>query len=351
MLEGVSGVPFAFDRLDVPVVLAPMAGGPSTVELAVAVSEAGGLGFLAAGYLPADIVARQLADLAERTSRPFGVNIFSPPAPETAATAEAIEHYRMVVEPLAGAVGVALGEPRWDDDGYAAKVELAVERHVPVVSFTFGCPTADVIDVLHRAGCSVWVTVTDAAEALAAAELGVDVLVAQGAEAGGHRGSFLDDDDDPHPLAELLAEVRHLVPDLPMVAAGGIMDGAGIAAGLRQGAVAAQLGTAFLRCPEAGTNAVARAAVGTDAPTVLTRAFTGRLARGIATTWTAGVGQEAPSAYPQVHHLTVPLRAHGRAAGDLNLVNVFAGANHSRSRGDLPAADLVRSLHQESRAR
>jgi nitronate monooxygenase len=344
-----SGVPFDFDGLDVPIVLAPMAGGPSTVDLAVAVGEAGGLGFLAAGYLAVDAVGEQLAQLTARTSRPCGLNIFSPPEPSTPATVEAVEHYRMVIEPLAGAAGVALGEPRSDDDGYAAKVQLAADRRVPVVSFTFGCPTLDVVDRLHGAGCSVWVTVTDAAEALAAAELGVDVLVAQGAEAGGHRGSFLDDDDDPHPLAELLAEVRHIVPDLPLVAAGGIMDGAGIAAVLRQGAVAAQLGTAFLRCPEAGTNAVARAAVGTDLPTVLSRAFTGRLARGIANTWTAGAGQEAPSAYPQVHHLTSPLRGHGRAAGDLNLVNVFAGTNHARAR-ELPAAELVRLLLQESGA-
>jgi nitronate monooxygenase len=192
----------------------------------------------------------------------------------------------------------------------------------------------------------VWVTVTDGAEALTAAEVGADALVAQGAEAGGHRGSFLDDDDEPHPLAELLAEVRRLVPDLPVIAAGGIMDGAGIAAALAQGAIAAQLGTAFLRCPEAGTNAVARSVVGTDAPTVLTRAFTGRLARAVGTTWTAGVGRQAPSAYPQVHHLTAPLRAHGRATGDVNLVNVFAGTNHAQSR-ELAAAELTRALAAE----
>jgi nitronate monooxygenase len=343
------GVPFAFESLGAPIVLAPMAGGPSTVELAVAVGDAGGLGFLAAGYLPVDVVARQLDEIAAHSTRPFGLNIFSPPAPATAESDEAVDHYRMVLEPLAGDAAVALGEPRWDDDAYAAKVALAAERRVPVVSFTFGCPTAEVIDRLHAAGSSVWVTVTDGAEALAAAEFGADVLVAQGAEAGGHRGSFLDDDDNPHPLAELLAEVGHLVPDLPVVAAGGIMDGAGIAAVLAQGAAAAQLGTAFLRCPEAGTNIVARAAVGSDTPTVLTRAFTGRLARAIANRWTAGAGAEAPSAYPQVHHLTAPLRAHGRAADDIDLVNVFAGTNHSRSRA-MPAADLVRALHQESGA-
>jgi nitronate monooxygenase len=349
MLGDMSGAPFDFDRLDVPVVLAPMAGGPSTVDLAAAVSEAGGLGFLAAGYLPVETVASQLAEVAARTTRPFGLNVFCPPEPPTPATAEAVEHYRMVIEPLAGAAGVALGQPRSDDDGYAAKVQLATDRRVPVVSFTFGCPTADEIDRLHDAGCSVWVTVTDAAEALAAAELGVDVLVAQGAEAGGHRGSFLDDDDEPHPLAELLTEVRHVIPDLPLVAAGGIMDGAGITAVTRQGAVAAQMGTAFLRCPEAGTNAVARAAVDSDAPTVLSRAFTGRLARAVVNTWTTCIGAEAPSAYPQIHHLTASLRAHGRTVGDVNLVNVFAGTNHATSR-ELPAADLVRLLRQESGA-
>lgn len=343
------GVPFDIRRLETPVVLAPMAGGPSTPDLAIAVSEAGGLGFLAAGYLAVDAIDRHVADVARRTSRPFGLNIFCPPAPATPATEAAVARYRVALEPLADIAGLALGGPRWDDDAYAAKLALAARRRVPVVSFTFGCPTSDDVDRLHRAGCRVWVTVTDPAEAVLAAEAGADALVAQGAEAGGHRGSFLDDDEEPRPLATLLGELRHVVGDLPLVAAGGIMDGAGIAAVLGRGAVAAQLGTAFLRCPEAGTNAVARAAVGTDAPTVLTRAFTGRLARAIATTWTAGAGSEAPSAYPQVHHLTAPLRAHGRAVGDLNLVNVFAGTNHGRSRG-LPAADVIRALRHESRA-
>ena len=183
--------------------LAPLAGGPSTPALAAAVSNAGGLGFLAAGYLAPDQLEERLTEVAASTDRPFGVNLFC--SQPTSNDAAAIRAYRDALRPLAAAAGVRLGAARFDDDHYDAKLALLVRRPPDVVSFTFGCPSETAIDRLRRAGVRVWVTVTDVDEATIAAGRGADALVAQGAQAGGHRGSFLDDDDEPSPLLDLLA--------------------------------------------------------------------------------------------------------------------------------------------------
>ena len=176
--------------------------------------------------------------------------------------------------------GVALGSPRRDDDGWEAKLALAVAERVPVVSFTFGCPAREVFEQLHAAGAETWVTVTTPAEARVARDAGADALVVQGVEAGGHRGSF---DDDAGSDLGLLAALQLIgaAVELPLVATGGLSSGRSVAAVLAAGAAAAQLGTAFMRTPEAGTSPAHRAALAASDPTALTRAFTGPLrARG-----------------------------------------------------------------------
>jgi nitronate monooxygenase len=180
---------------------------------------------------------------------------------------------------------------------------------------------------LHDAGSEVWVTVTSAAEADLAAAAGADALVVQGAEAGGHRGGFHDTDEAIGllPLLQLISGRT----ELPLVAAGGLATGAAVAAALAAGARAAALGSAFLRCPEAGTSPVHREALRSGAPTALTRAFTGRLARGIRNRFLEEHTAEAPSAYPEVHYLTAPLRQAGRTSGDADLVNLWAGQAYS----------------------
>ena len=330
---------FSLDVLDHPVVQAPMAAGPSTPALAAAVSGAGGLGFVAAGYRTPDQLRTDMAATRASTARPFGVNIFV--LGGVPADAAAVARYAELLAPMARSAGVELGVPRSDDDHYAAKLAVVVEERPAVVSFAFGCPAPAAVDRLHAAGIAVWVTVTDASEAAAAAAAGADALVAQGSEAGAHRGSFTDGDDEPIPLADLVPAV--LATGLPVVAAGGLMDGADIAAVRAAGAGAAQLGTAFLLCPEAGTAPVHRAAIAAPAVTTITRAFTGRRARGIVNAWTEAVGDAAPSAYPEVHYLTAPLRAHGRAVGHPDLVNLWAGTRHHLAR-EIPAAELVAEL-------
>jgi nitronate monooxygenase len=330
-----------------PIVLAPLAGGPSTPALAAAVSEAGGLGFLAAGYKAPEAVERDIAAVRESTSAPFGVNVFVPSS--SSVDRAAVEGYVARLQGEAERIGVALGEPRADDDAFAAKLELVARARVPVVSFTFGCPAPDAIASVREAGAQAWVTITDVAEARTAADAGADGLVAQGVEAGGHRASY-DDAAEGGDLG-VLALLRLVAAevDLPLVAAGGIADGAGVAAVLAAGAAAAQLGSAFMLCPEAGTSAPHRAALQASGRTAITRAFSGRRARGLVNRFLAEHSADAPSAYPEIHHVTSPLRAAAREAGDAESINLWAGQAHALARA-LPAGELTRRLGADARA-
>ena len=316
------------EEVGTPIVLAPLAGGPSTPELTAAVAEADGFAFLAAGYLSAAQTAERIAATRALTSRPFGLNLFVP-GPRSDAD----------LRPYAERLGPGAGEPRWDDDDWEAKLALARDERVPVVSFTFGCPSPEVIASLPG---EAWVTVTSADEARRAADAGADALVVQGAEAGGHRGSWHDDDEAPLGLLALLQVVRAAV-DVPLVATGGIATAESVAAVRALGASAAAAGTAFLLCPEAGTSDVHRRAIAAGGPTTLTRAFTGRLARGIHNRFMAEHDPFAPSAYPEVHYMTAPLRAAGREAADPDVVNLWAGQAHTLAR-EVPAAEVVRAL-------
>ena len=307
-----------------------MAGGPSTVELARAVCDAGGLGFLAAGYLAPDAVREQIRELRAATTAPFGVNVFVPGPPTS--DPDALATYLETIE--------GHGEPRHDDDGWTEKLAILLEERPAVASFTFGCPAAGDVTDLRRAGVEVWVTVTSAAEARQAEAAGARGLVVQGAEAGGHRGGF-DDTTEPVGLLALLRLVASAT-QLPLVASGGIMDAAGTAAVRAAGAVAAQAGTAFMLAPEAGTNPAHRERLGTDARTALTRAFSGRLARGIVNGFMTD-HPDAPRAYPEIHHATSALRAAARKRGDADGFNLWAGQAHALAR-EQPAAATVRSL-------
>jgi nitronate monooxygenase len=320
-------------RSSLPLVAAPLAGGPSTPALVTAALEAGAFAFLAAGYRTAEDVAREIDEVRSATARPFGVNLFVPGPDDADPDAVAAYAVRIGADPE---------DTRWSDDDWAAKVELVLAEAPSAVSFTFGCPPQDVVDALHARGVDVWCTVTSAQEGQLAADVGADMLVVQGAEAGGHQGSFDDTDAEPLPLLELLGEVR-AVTGLPLVAAGGIADAEHVRAVLDTGAVAAQVGTALLLCPEAGTSAPQRAAMQRNAPTGLTRAFTGRRARGIVNAFMREHDAYAPHGYPQVHYLTAPLRAAARARGDADAINLWAGTAYELARPE-PAADVLARL-------
>jgi nitronate monooxygenase len=311
------------------------------------VSGAGGLGFLAAGYKTPEVVLADITATRELTQQPFGVNVFAPSG--SPADPDAVDRFADRLRDQAAALGVALGDPRFDEDHYQQKVELLVQERVAVVSFTFGCPDPLVVQRLQQVGTSVWVTVTDPQEAVQAAAAGADALVVQGIEAGGHRGAFADSDNhEDFGILALLSLVSARV-DLPLVAAGGIATGSALAGVLAAGAAAGAMGTAFLRCPEAGTTAPHRNAVAQPGRTGLTRAFSGRLARGLVNTFHADHTAAAPIAYPELHHLTTPLRVQARENGDAEQMNLWSGQAHELAR-DLPAEQLAVELAEDAAA-
>lgn len=327
-----------------PIVAAPMAGGPSTVALARAVSSAGAFPFLAGGYKSATALGEEI-DQLRRLAPEFGVNLFVPShgqVDEVAFTAYAeemraeAEVYGLSVDPV----------PVADDDGWREKLALLIADPVPVVSLTFGLPDGADIARLRRVGSRVLATVTTPQEARSARDAGFDGLVVQGPSAGGHSAAF-----DPtrilEPVStdEVLRRVRRVV-DLPVIAAGGV-DGPGAVRALRDaGAEAVAVGTLLLRTDEAGTSpahdrALADAAFG---DTVITRAFTGRPARALRNGF-VDRHPDAPSGYPAVHHLTRALRRAAAQAGDTDRLHLWAGTGwREATKG--PAADVIRRLSE-----
>jgi nitronate monooxygenase len=332
-----------------PIVQAPMAGGVSVPRLAAAVSEAGGLGFLAAGYKTADGMYQEIKQLRGLTNRPFGVNLFMP-QPESADRA-AVDVYAHQLAGEAGWYETELGDPdSGRDDGFDAKLSVLLDNPVPVVSFHFGCPSRDVLDALRRVGTRTLVTATTPDEARAVERAGADGVIAQGVEAGGHQGTHRDipeTDGSGLGLLTLIAQVREAV-GIPVVAAGGIMRGSQIAAVLAAGAIAAQLGTAFLVTPESGASPLHKQALTNPlfVRTELTRAFSGRPARGLVNRFLREHGPYAPAAYPEIHHLTSPLRKAAAKAGDAQGMALWAGQGHRMVR-EMPAGRLVETLAAE----
>ncbi|ULE31572.1 nitronate monooxygenase [Mycobacterium sp. IDR2000157661] len=334
---------FDLRDLEVPVLVAPMAGGPSTPELAAAGSSAGGLGFVPAGYLTGDVFAERLTAAQRLTTGPVGANLFVPQP--SAATPEAIERYSAALRADVQRYGAELGTPRFDDDAWAAKVGVLLDLRPAVASFTFGLPSADEVGRLRAAGITTFGTVTTLAEARRAVARGVDGVVVQGPAAGGHRGT-LDPTAAPseEPLDVLLPAVIADV-EVPVVAAGGLMTADDVAWARRSGAVAAQLGTAFLLADEAGSGAVHRTALrdGAFTETAVTKAFSGRYARGLRNRFIDDHEAEAPLGYPEVHYLTSPLRAAAIRAGDPHGFNVWAGTGFAKAVAG-PVADIMRTL-------
>lgn len=330
---------------DLPLVhAAPMAGGPSTPSLVAAVGEAGGFGWLAAGYRSALEVRETIMETRARTRAPFGVNVFVPRAASAGAEAADVAAYADRLRSDALRLGAQVPEPRWDDtDDWADKIALLSDvEPVAAVSFTFGCPGADVVARLQHAGTTVLVTVTDADEARAAAAVGADAVVVQGHEAGGHRATH-DITATPNrldvlALLPLVAEVG-----LPVVAAGGMTTHGDVTRALAAGACAVSAGTAFLLTDEAGTSPTHRRGLAQRRDAVVTRCFSGRWGRGLANDFTRAHDGEAPASFPQVDQLTKPLRRRAAELDDPEWTNLWAGVGIAAARQE-PAFDVVARL-------
>ena len=252
------------ESLAVPIVQAPMAGGPSTPALAVAVGRGGGLGFLAAGYVTAERLQQDISKTRGQTGR-FGVNVFA--AGAKPANPERVRDYAARLRGEVERTGIALGRPRFDDDAFDEKIDVLRRDPAAAVSFTFGIPPKWAIEQLQAAGSEVWMTVTSPQEARQAVLAGAEALIVQGVEAGGHRGVFVDDDLQPDLTLLAAVQLVRAAVDVPLIAAGSIVTGAALAAVLAAGAAAAQIGTAYLLAAEAGTSEAQRAATATEAPT------------------------------------------------------------------------------------
>lgn len=333
-----------------PIVLAPLGGGPSTPELVAAVSAAGGLGIHGASYeTPAQLRAA-VARIRALTDRPFGVNLFAGGHPRhvSAEPAPMLEllapiHARLGIPPPAA--------PALGPDPFPDQIGVILETRPPVFSFTFGIPPPEALAALRARGIRTLGTATTAGEARMLAAAGVDAVMAQGAEAGGHRGTFaVPFEAAMLPTLELVRGMAELVRGLPIVAAGGLMDGRDVLAAIEAGAEAAALGTAFLTCPESGASeAYQRALTSAGADrTVITRAFSGRPARGLENGFIRELAahEAAVLPYPLQNALTRPMRTAAARQGDADHLSLWAGQGVARLRS-LPAAELVGRVVEE----
>lgn len=335
-----------------PILLAPMAGSGGTPELAAAVSNAGGLGAWGGAYAKPDDIVAAIRRIRQLTSRPFSINLFAggyepdvkvDPQPMLAIMAEA--HAKLGLPPPL--LSPAPANP------FDAQLEAVLAERPPGFSFTFGMPSSAQIAALKQRGIAVSGTATTLEEARCLEQAGVDVIVAQGAEAGAHRGSFAAPfEESMIPLATLVREIRASVA-LPVVASGGIMDGRDVAAATKLGAAAVQLGTAFLPCPESGAPPAYKRALldARNDATVITRAYSGRPARGLTNKFIAMVAGKEHAILPfrQQNDLTRPMRNAAGQQGIADFISLWAGRGVARSRA-MPAANLVETLVEEAAA-
>jgi nitronate monooxygenase len=337
----------ALFSIELPIVQAPMAGSQLS-PLAVAVSNAGGLGSLPCAMLGAEAIRKEVAAIRAGTSRPFNVNFFCHTPPEPDATREAA--WRAALAPYYAELGADAGAIPSDPGRlpFAAETAALVEElKPPVVSFHFGLPPADLLARVRTSGAKILSSATTVEEALWLEAQGVDAVIVQGLEAGGHRGHFLSRDLTAQ--MGTLALVRQVVDAVrvPVIAAGGIADAKGVAAAMALGAAGAQVGTAYLLCPEAATTPLHRAALRSDGArhTALTNVFTGRPARGIVNRVMREIGPLSPMApeFPLALNAISPLRMRAEAAGSSDFSPLWAGQNATGCR-EISAGELTRQL-------
>lgn len=340
--------------LDHPIIQAPMAGGATTVELVSEASKAGGLGSLGAAYMSPEQIEAAVTAIRQRTDRPFAINLFAT-VPEAAFTGDA---RRMLA--LLARYHTQLGlpppvAPGPQPDPLPGQIEAVLRLRPAVFSFTFGRMPAAALTRCRELGILTVGTATTVREAVALQQDGVDAIVAQGAEAGGHRGTFLDDFE--HSLIGTMALVPQMADavSVPVIASGGIMDGRGIAAALALGAAAAQMGTAFLATDEAGIGEAYKAVLPASRPeqSRITRAFSGRPARGIVNAFMRDADQLSDDIlpYPLQNALTRPMRTAGGKAGNIAVLSLWAGQGAPLARRESTAALMARLVRETAAAR
>jgi nitronate monooxygenase len=327
-----------------PIIQAGMAGGPTTPELVAAVSNAGALGTLGAGYMSPEEIRNVLSQIKKLTKAPYAVNLFLP---------QDYEKNEMRILNMQKHLNVyrkQLGIPEVDDipdmrDIFNQQLDVVIEARAKIVSFTFNNPSKSLIEKLHDSGITVMATATTVKEARELESSGVDVIVAQGSEAGGHRGTFLDVEDEA--LIGTMALVPQVVDAVrcPVFAAGGIMDGRGVAAALSLGATAVQLGTAFLTVHESGASEIHQDSIlsSKDTDTKITQAFSGKSARGFKNEMMMNLEKLDLPPYPIQHILTSDIRKEAARQGNKEMISMWAGQASAMSQKQ-SAQELIESL-------
>jgi nitronate monooxygenase len=324
---------------------APMAGGVTTVPLVTAATQSGGIGFLAGGYTTATHMEKQIIDVKDRVgSHPFGVNVFVPgPHAGNARQSDELDHYRELLTPDAKTLDVCIDMPVGDQsDQWGEKIDVILHHNVPIISFTFGIPPTHDIQRLRRARTIIVGTATSRDEAEAWVHAGADILCIQGPLAGGHRATHTElEFPGTQSLLSLLENTRTL--GVPLVAAGGIANAADVRTVLSAGAQAVQVGTALIRATESGAHPAHKVALAAGKTTVLTRAFSGRIARGIPNSFTHRFGKFAPPLFPEVNTLTKNLRTAAAQTGDPELMSLWTGTGLASAQQG-PASTVITSL-------
>lgn len=336
-------------QIQYPIIQAPMAGGITTSSLVSAVSNEGGLGNIGAGYLDAKGLQNQIKEVKNLTSNPFGVNIFIPQKVD--ATAEEIRAAYDLLQPYRKELNIKSEVPSFRNGNiFDEQIKVIMEEKVPVVSFTFGLPSREVVSMLKERGIVVIGTATTVKEAVMNEEIGMDAVVVQGSEAGGHRGSFLKEGSKSLiGLMSLIPQVADNV-SIPIIAAGGIMDGRGIVAATVLGAQGVQMGTAFVTCKESGAHPLYKEAVlhATEDEAVLTKVFSGKEARGIQNKFILEMTKYESHLppYPIQNTLTSEIRKSAKKANQREYMSLWSGQSPRLSK-DVTVRELFQKITLE----
>ncbi|MFP7300221.1 NAD(P)H-dependent flavin oxidoreductase [Neobacillus niacini] len=319
-------------KIEFPIIQAPMAGGVTTSSLVAEVSNSGGLGMIGAGYMTPDQIRDEIREIKQLTSKPFGINLFVPN--EFTCTEKEIitanEHLQPMYKQLSSSmVNLNIPSPNQVFDTFNEQIQVVIDEKVPVCSFTFGVPSIEIIARLKHHNLILMGTATTVEEAIEIERLGMDLVVAQGSEAGGHRGNFMAEDENS--LVGLMSLIPQVVDhvSIPVIAAGGIMDGRGLMAALCLGAKGVQMGTAFLTCIESGAHHVHKEAIlhAKEDQLVLTKAFSGKSARGIHNKFISDMKnhQDSIPNFPIQNTLTQPIRKAASAQNNPEYMSLWSG--------------------------
>jgi len=343
-------------KIKYPIIQAPMAGGVTTSKLVAEVSNSGGLGMIGAGYMTPIQIRDQIQEIKHLTSSPFGINLFVPNAFDV--TDEEVMSANQTLHPIRERLNLpqpdSIEIPKFDhvNETFMEQIKVVIEEKVPICSFTFGIPSREVMIQLKQSNIILMGTATTVKEAVENENAGMDIVVVQGSEAGGHRGNFIESDQES--LVGLMSLIPQVVDhvSIPIISAGGIMDGRGLMASLCLGAQGVQMGTAFLTCIESGAHQLHKDAIlnSDEDSTVLTRSFSGRWARGLKNQFISEMykNEKTLPVFPIQNTLTQDIRKYSAAQNNQDFMSLWSGQSPRLAKCQ-PVATLIENTIAEAK--